>query len=643
MKTFLYGMAVMACGFLVGCSNAPNKSEVKEPKKSGGDAVAKVNDKGTPQAADKTENKEPAKAGTPQPEPVKADEPKKVEEPKKTAEPKVEPAKVDEPKKEPVKVVEPKATDKTPDYAAQLVAHSDPLKFAREKNKPGDWPQWGGSSIRNNVPEGKNIPTDFDPGEFDDDNGNWKTGTGKHIKWVARLGSQSYGNAVIANGKIYAGTNNGMGYDKRYPAEVDLGCLVCFDVATGKFLWQDSSEKLPTGRVHDWPQQGICCAPCVEGDHLWYVTSRGEVKCLDTNGDTENPGRAKNVWVVNMMKEWGTSQHNMCACSVTIAGDVLFVCTGNGVDEGHINIPALKAPSFVALDKNTGKLLWKDNSPGTNILHGQWSSPAFAVIDGVPQVIFGGGDGWIYGFDARGENGQPKLLWKFDANPKDSVYTLNKASRNHIIGTPVVHDNKVYVGVGEDPEHGEGVGHLYCLDPLKRGDISRELAVDAEGKPLAHRREQAIDATKGERAIANPNVGAIWHYEAQDRNGNGKIEFEETMHRTCGTVGIKNDLLFVADFSGLVHCLDAKSGKCHWTYDMKACSWASPCIVEDKVYFGNEDGVVLIFKLSDKFEKIAEVNMGNTPIYSTPVVANNVLYISNQAYLFAIEPGAKGE
>ena len=71
---------------------------------------------------------------------------------------------------------------------------------------------------------------------------------------------------------------------KRYPANVDLGCLLCFDEKTGKFLWQHSSEKLSTGRVHDWPLQGICCAPLIEGDRVWFVTSRGEVQCVDADG-----------------------------------------------------------------------------------------------------------------------------------------------------------------------------------------------------------------------------------------------------------------------------------------------------------------------------------------------------------------------
>ena len=145
-----------------------------------------------------------------------------------------------------------------------------------------DWNQWGGSPHRNNVAEAAGMPVEWEPGEFDYESGQWQADTSKNIAWVATLGSQSYGNPVVSNGKIFVGTNNGNGWIERYPAKVDLGCLIAFDVTDGTFLWQDSSEKLPSGRVHDWPLQGICCSPLVEGDRLWYVSSRGEVKCLDT-------------------------------------------------------------------------------------------------------------------------------------------------------------------------------------------------------------------------------------------------------------------------------------------------------------------------------------------------------------------------
>ncbi len=537
-----------------------------------------------------------------------------------------------------------------------------------------DWPQWGGSSTRNNTPIGQNIPTEWNVGKFDYITGEWDPSAAKNIKWVARLGSQTYGNAVVADGQVYVGTNNSGGWIERYPSDVDLGCLIAFDIKDGKFLWQHSSEKLPTGRVHDWPLQGICCAPLVEGDRLWFVTSRGEVRCLDTQGfyDGENDGpyaeeenllkesnkpyklehEADVVWVFDMMKELGISQHNMCSCSVTAAGDLLFVNTSNGVDVEHNYIPAPDAPSFFAMDKNTGKVLWTDNSPGLNILHGQWSSPTYFELDGQAQVIFAGGDGWVYSFDPKGDGaGNAKLLWRFDANPKTSKWELGgRGTRNNIIATPVFHNDRIYVAVGQDPEHGEGIGHLWCIDPTKRGNVSPELAFNSANpkEEIPHKRVQAVIPEEGDLTRPNPNSAAIWHYSEVDTNGNDKIEFEETMHRSCGTVAIRDGILYIADFSGLFHCLDAETGKVNWTYDMLSAAWGSPLIIEDKVYIGDEDGEVAVFRHSAEPEVAMEdgepyygtQDMGNS-VYSTPIVADDVLYISNRTHLFAITPEGK--
>jgi outer membrane protein assembly factor BamB len=541
--------------------------------------------------------------------------------------------------------------------------------------------QWGITPARNNVAVGHNIPTEWKLGKFNLRTGEWDPTGSKNIKWVSKLGSQTYGNPVVADGKVFVGTNNYGGWLPRYPSNVDLGCLLAFDLKDGKFLWQHSSEKLPTGRVHDWPQQGICSAPLVEGDRLYFVTSRGEVRCVDTEGfhDGENDGEFQEeeslgkkqadaagkpfdkmqesdvIWDFDMMKEMGISQHNMCSCSLTDAGNLLLVNTSNGVDVEHNYIPAPDAPSFFVMDKDTKKVLWTDKSPGLNILHGQWSSPTYGVLGGVPQVLFAGGDGWVYSFAPEGDGkGNPKLLWKFDANPKNAFYTVSgKATRNHIIATPVIYDGLVYVGVGEDPEHGEGIGHLWCLDPTKftdGRDVSPELAFNSKdpSKPIAHKRLQAVVEEEGDFARPNPDSVVVWHFAEQDRDGNDKIDFEETMHRTVGTVAIKDDILYIADFSGLFHCLDAKTGKVHWTYDMLAAAWGSPLIVEDKVFIGDEDGDVAIFKHSadpevamvDEAPALGEINMGNS-VYSTPIVADNVLYIANRTHLFAIEEGAE--
>ena len=151
-------------------------------------------------------------------------------------------------------------------------------------------------------------------------------------------------------------------------------------------------------------------------------------------------------------------QHNMANSSPVSYENLIFVSTSNGQDESHVNVPSPKAPAIIAVDKTTGKLVWEDNSVGEKILHGQWSSPAVGKIGDVVQVVIGQGDGWVRGFEAK----TGKKLWEFDLNPKDSVWPK---TRNEVISTPVIYENVVYIANGQDPEHGEGVGHLYAIDP----------------------------------------------------------------------------------------------------------------------------------------------------------------------------------
>jgi outer membrane protein assembly factor BamB len=166
--------------------------------------------------------------------------------------------------------------------------------------------------------------------------------------------------------------------------------------------------------------------------------------------------------------------------------NLIIVSTSNGQDESHVNVPAPKAPSIIAVDKTTGKLVWEDNPVGERVLHGQWSSVAIGTIGGVTQAVVGQGDGYVRGYEAK----TGKRLWEFDLNPKDSVWPK---TRNEVISTPIIVDNVVYIANGQDPEHGEGVGHLYAIDGSKRGDLSPTVMKD-------------------KKIEKNPNSGELWHY-----------------------------------------------------------------------------------------------------------------------------------
>lgn len=453
--------------------------------------------------------------------------------------------------------------------------------------KKGDWPMWGGGPDRNMVSDEKGIPE------------KWDIKSGLNIKWKAPLGSQSFGNPVIAGGKIYVGTNNVGEY--RAHSKGDKGIELCFDEKTGKLLWQATHDKLPTGLVNDWPEQGICSTACAEGNRVYYVSNRAELVCADTEGfmDNENDGPfteeqwkesqdADFVWLYDMIDELGAFPHNLATSSPVIVDDLIYVITSNGVDEGHLNMPSPDAPDFIAVNKKTGKLAWDKNYPKRKVLHGQWSSPSYSVIAGRPQVIFPGGDGWVYSLNPK----DGEILWKFDMNPKDSVYVLGgRGTRNEIISTPVIYDNKVYVAVGQDPEHGEGIGHLYAIDATKSGDVTES--------------------------------GKVWHVGGED------------FHRTISTVAIDDGLVYATDLSGYLYCFDAKTGQKYWRYDTQAAIWGSPYVVDGKVMIGDEDGKVVVLQTGKTMKEIATNDMGNS-VYSTPVAANGTLYIANRRMLYAI-------
>ena len=157
-------------------------------------------------------------------------------------------------------------------------ASYDPTKVALAeiaglKVAKGDWPQWAGWSGRNNTPSGTNIPI------------RWDVKTGENVKWSARLGSQTYGNPVVANGKVYVGTNNGAGLIKRYPPTVDLGCMLCFDASNGKLLWEfqtGAGANAPSSIFEYQGDQyvvaysaGNAFGRSVKGDSVWLFSLNG--------------------------------------------------------------------------------------------------------------------------------------------------------------------------------------------------------------------------------------------------------------------------------------------------------------------------------------------------------------------------------
>src|SRR5512145_27107 len=191
----------------------------------------------------------------------------------------------------------------------------------------GDWPMWGGTADRNMISNMKGLPT------------SWDVKTKKNVKWVAQLGSQTYGNVVVAGGLVFVGTNNEGLRDPKITG--DKGVVMVFRESDGAFMWQMVHDKLAAGRVNDWPYQGVASSPLVEGDRVYYVSNRAELMCVDLQGfrDKENDGITTEkltgefngdvVWVFDMIEEVGSLPHNLANSSPVVHGDLIYVSTSN--------------------------------------------------------------------------------------------------------------------------------------------------------------------------------------------------------------------------------------------------------------------------------------------------------------------------
>jgi outer membrane protein assembly factor BamB len=505
-----------------------------------------------------------------------------------------------------------------------------------------DWPMWGGDPSRNMVSAEKNLPATADPGKAKAEGQPIDMSTTKNVKWVAPLGSASYGNVTVSGGRVFVGCNNASPRDPKYQG--DYAILLCLDEQTGKMLWQLACPKLGSGKVNDWEQVGLCSSPTVDGNHVYVVTNRCEALCLDVHGQAggtnrgpftdeaqyvagpgnppiaQGPADADIVWRYDMRDELGAFPRNQASSSVLVVGDKLFVTTSNGVDWSGKHLPSPRCPEIICLDKKEGRLLAVERSGiSQRTWVCNWSSPAYGVIAGRPTVVFGAGDGFCYGFDANIEmnpkpiapseaealaGGAPppvptlKELWRFDCNPperhaKDGKPLKYGSSEGpcDVIATPVVANDRVYVAIGQEPEQGDGAGAMNCIEP--RG---------ATG-----------DITQTGRVWTNASIG-----------------------RSVSTAAVADGLVYVSELAGIVHCFDAASGAEVWKHDTEGHIWGASFVADGKIYVGNENGQLIILAAGKEEKVIGTIDMKDA-IYSTPVAANGVLYVGTAANLYAFK------
>jgi outer membrane protein assembly factor BamB len=183
-----------------------------------------------------------------------------------------------------------------------------------------------------------------------------------------------------------------------------------------------------------------------------------------------------------------------------------------------------------------------------------------------------------------------KQIWRCDCIPpaykKMPFYPrhIKGDGRGHpgdIFATPVCCNNRVYLALGGDPNHGgrECKGCVLCIDATLTGDVTQK--------------------------------GKIWSYNA--------------LNESVSTVAVTDGLVFVVDNAFTVHCLDADNGCCYWTYSALprkgATCFSSPLVADGKLYLEKT-----ILSATKKFQLHAGIRNGTHTVYSSHSVANGVVY-----------------
>ncbi len=417
----------------------------------------------------------------------------------------------------------------------------------------------------------------------------WDTTTGRNIVWSVALGNETFGRPVVAGDAVYVGTDNARQLNPAFREE--CGALLAFRATDGGFLWQDLAPRVERG-LREFLLPSTTSAPYVEGNRLYYVTAECQLRSLDTRGFEGGENSGPDIaWELDMCGRLGVFPHEATNSEVLPVGDLVIVSTSNGQNEGHTRVPSPRAPSLIAVNKHSGEVVWRAIGPGEQVLHGQWSSPVAADVDGRIQVLFGGGDGWLRAYDAASGH----EVWRFDGNPKHARWLPRPGvlSRGSIIASPVFADGRVFIAMGQSPGHGNAPSLVHAISPNGEGDVT-------ETRLLWTSRE----------------VG-----------------------RVVGTPVAKDGLLYVGDLGGTVHCLDAATGAPVWKHETNEAIWGCLLLAGDRLYVGNVEGSMTVLRAGRRKELLAQIEM-DAPLYSRPALVGDALYLAtaHRLYLIAAKP-----
>ena len=356
----------------------------------------------------------------------------------------------------------------------------------------------------------------------------------KNILWRTKVPGQGNSSPIVWGNRLFLTSAGEDGADRS---------VHCLDTNDGKLLWLRKVPERPAERgVRD--KNGFASAtPVTDGERVIAFLGTCGLVCYDVKGNLQ--------WQYDEFRI--STTHGTGSSPVLYRDSVILVQDQN------------RAPSiFLALDKRSGKLLWKQKrGPAMT-----WSTPVVLRVGDRDELIFAGAE-TVKGYDPK----SGKELWSL------------KGPTYEVVPAVVFGNGLLYSASGRN-------GPTLALRPGGSGDVTET--------HLAWR------AVRG-----GPHVPAPLYLGGR--------------------------LYTVNDF-GVATCLDAETGRLIWQQRISDRFSASPIEAGGLLYCPAESGVTYVLKASDRFEVVAENDLGS-PILASPAVVDGKLLLRTQDELVCI--GAK--
>jgi outer membrane protein assembly factor BamB len=236
-----------------------------------------------------------------------------------------------------------------------------------------------------------------------------------------------------------------------------------------------------------------------------------------------------------------------------------------------------KEPSYVLrVDTKSGKTVWRVERLTDAVRESPdaYTTPALLKYGNQVEIVVTGGD-YITGHDpATG-----KELWR------GGGFNVNKQQAYRLIASPVVFGDIIYAPTRVRP--------LIAFRAGGRGDITE-----------SHK----LWSFNNGPDVPTPVTDGKYFYSVNDR--------------------------------GIAWCLDAKTGAEIWGGQrIKPATYsASPVLADGKIYISSEDGLTTVLRAGDKFEVLAENDLGSYTL-SSPAISDGMIFLRTEQFLYAVGKG----